>query len=106
MNIDDAFPSRYLRPGDLRQAAPVVTIASVKMERVGARRQTKPVLYFLGKSKGLILNKTNATAIAELLGTKDTVAWEGGRLRLFVTETLFGDKTVPCIRVQAPATKE
>ena len=101
VNILDAFPSKYLRPDDLGRAAPVVTIDAVRIEMVGSRRQKKPVVYFVGKSKGMILNKTNATAIATLLRTKDTDAWRGGRVRLYVTETKFGDDMVACIRVKA-----
>jgi hypothetical protein len=101
MNIDDAFPSRYLRPADLGQAAPVVTIAAVRLERVGPRKTSKPVVYFVGKEKGLILNRTNGSAIAALLRAKDTDAWPGGRVRLFVTETTFAGDAVPCIRIKA-----
>jgi hypothetical protein len=101
MNIDDAFPSRYLKPADLGQAAPAVVIAGVRLERVGSRQTSKPVLYFEGKSKGLILNKTNARAIAALVGTTETERWRGARVRLFVTTTTFGGETVPCIRVKS-----
>jgi hypothetical protein len=101
VDIGDAFPSKYLRPKDLGTAAPVVTIAAVRLERVGQRQIQKPVCYFVGKTKGLILNKTNATTIAQLLGTPQTEAWAGRQVRLYATDTTFGKDTVPCIRVKA-----
>jgi hypothetical protein len=101
VNITDAFPSKYLRPKDLGAAAPVVTIAAVRMERVGQRQTSKPVVTFVGKTKGLILNKTNATTIAQLLGTEDTEQWAGRQVRLYATDTTFGKDTVRCIRVKA-----
>lgn len=100
MNIDEAFPSKYLKASDLQGAEPVVTIDCVKMEEVGRDKQHKAVLYFNGKEKGLVLNKTNANKITELLGSGITEEWAGQRIRLFATETQFGGDMVDCIRVK------
>lgn len=101
MNIDSAFPSKYLKASDLGEASPVVTIDRVEVEPVGRDKEIKPVLYFQGKAKGLILNKVNAKKIAELTGSKDTEDWTGCRIRIYATETEFGSETVECIRVKA-----
>jgi hypothetical protein len=101
VNVDHLFPSRFLKPADLGEAAPIVTIARLVVEAVGARRERKPVLYFEHKRKGLIVNKTIATQVAAALGKSETDDWPGGRIRLFVTTTMFGRETVPCFRVQA-----
>jgi hypothetical protein len=101
MNIGDAFPSKYLKASDLQGAEPVVTIDRLEIEAVGREKQQKAVLYFRGKEKGLVLNKTNANKITDLLGTALTEEWEGQRIRLFATETQFGGDMVDCIRVKA-----
>lgn len=101
MNIDSAFPSNYLKASDLGDSQPVVTIDRVEVEAVGRDKEVKPVLYFRGKEKGLVLNKTNGRKIAELLGSKDTEDWIGGQIRIYATETEFAGETVECIRINA-----
>ena len=101
MNIDSAFPSNYLKASDLGTGAPVVTIDRVEVEPVGRDREMKPVLYFKGKEKGVVLNKTNSNMIASLLGSRDTEDWTGCQIRLYATTTEFGGETVECIRVKA-----
>lgn len=101
MNIQDAFPSKFLKASDLQGMEPIVTIDQVKYEPVGKDKEMKAVLYFKGKEKGLVLNKTNANKITELLQSGITEEWQGQRVRLFATETQFGGDMVDCIRVKA-----
>lgn len=103
MNIDSAFPSTYLKASDLGDNQPVVTIDRVEVEPVGRDKEMKPVVYFRGKEKGVVLNKTNSRKIAELTGSKDTDDWTGCQIRLYATETEFGGEMVECIRVKAAA---
>jgi hypothetical protein len=100
-NINDAFPSNYLKASDIRGSEPVVTIDRVEYEPVGRQREMKAVVYFKGKEKGVVLNKTNATKIVQLAGSALTEDWDGCRIRLFATETEFGGETVECIRIKA-----
>jgi hypothetical protein len=104
MNIDSAFPSNYLKASDLGDAQPVVTIDRVELEAVGRDKEMKPVLYFRGKEKGIVLNKTNSNKIAALIGSRDTEHWTGHRITLYATETEFGGETVECIRIKPAAT--
>src|SRR5262252_5658132 len=54
MNIQQAFPSKFLKVADLAGNRPVVTIAHVTMEEIGDdSRGPRPVCYFIGKEKGL-----------------------------------------------------
>lgn len=101
MNINESFPSNYLKASDLGTNAPIVTIDRVEHEAVGREREMKAVLYFQGKEKGVVLNKTNARKITELAGTPETEEWVGFKIRLFATTTEFGGETVECIRVKA-----
>jgi hypothetical protein len=101
VNINESFPSHYLKASDLGTGSPVVTIARVEHEPVGREREMKAVLYFEGKEKGVVLNKTNARKITELVGSPETDEWAGFKIRIFATTTEFGGETVECIRVKA-----
>lgn len=103
MNIDQAFPSNYLKASDLGDKSPVVTIDRVEIEAVGRDKEMKPVLYFKGKEKGVVLNKTNSNMIATLTGSRDTDDWTGCQIRIYATTTEFGGETVECIRVKGVA---
>lgn len=100
-NINEAFPSKYLRAADLQGRTPTVTIAEVKMETVG--EDNRLVVYFTGKDKGLVLNKTNANAIADILGDEDTDNWTDGQIKLITAKVDFQGKRVPAIRIEEPA---
>ena len=101
MNIDSAFPSNYLKASDLGDKAPLVTIDRIEFESIGRDKEMKPVIYFQGKEKGVVLNKTNAKKIAELLGSKDTDDWTGCQIRLYASQTEFAGEMVDCIRIKA-----
>lgn len=104
-NINDLYPSNYLKASDLGDAQPVVTIDRVEVEPVGRGKEMKPVIYFSGKQKGMVLNKTNSKKIAEIAGSPDTDDWHGVRVRLFATEVDFQGETVEAIRIKAPNAK-
>jgi hypothetical protein len=100
-NINDAFPSNYLKASDLKGAQPTVTIERVEFEPVGREREMKPILYFVGKEKGMVLNKTNASKVASLVGSTETDDWADFRICLFATHVEFGGEQVEAIRIKA-----
>jgi hypothetical protein len=102
VNINDAFPSNYIKASDLGDVQPVVSIDRVEVEPVGRTKEMKPVIYFVGKEKGMVLNKTNSKKIAEIAGSGDTDDWHGVEVKLFATEVDFQGETVEAIRVKAP----
>lgn len=103
-SINEAFPSNYLKASDIKGAEPIVSIDHVSFEPVGRSREMKAVIYFKGKEKGLVLNKTNATKITQLAGSDLTENWDGVRVKLYATETEYAGDTVECIRIKpAPA---
>ena len=55
--------------------------------------------YFEGKSKALVLNKTNANTITDRLGP-ETDGWVGRGLTLYPTEVDFQGRRVAAIRVR------
>ena len=60
--------------------------------------ESKPVLFFQGADKGLVLNKTNANRIAHAHG-KDMDAWWGREIQVRVEHVDFKGDIVPAIRV-------
>ena len=104
MDISTAFPSKYLRAADLPEGKNHdVTIDRVEMEDIDGDQNSdkKPVVYFTGKKKGLVLNKTNATTISDAYGV-NTDTWPGKPLLLYSTKTEFRGKRVACIRIDIP----
>ena len=74
-------------------------ISSVEMRGVG--EDTKPVLYFEEKEKGLVLNKTNANTIAAAYG-EETDDWVGAEIVLYETMVEFQGQRKPGIRCLVP----
>ncbi len=100
-NIDQMYPSRWLKASDLQNKTFTLTIDRLAFEDVGDGDQ-KPILYFKGAEKGLVLNKTNATSIGMVYG-QETEGWIGKAIQIFPTMVPFGSNTVPAIRVRPAA---
>lgn len=99
MDIEAAFPSKWLKHSDLQGQRFTLKIKSVIIEDMQDGEQ-KAVMYFNKGSKGLVLNKTNATEIANLFG-KETDNWAGKDVELYPAKTLYMGKSTDCIRVRA-----
>lgn len=102
MLISQAFPSEFLKAADLLDRTITVVMDHVELKDVGD--DTKPVLFFQGKEKGLVLNKTNSNNIALAYGD-DTADWAGKELMLYPTMVDFQGRSVPAIRVKVPQPK-
>lgn len=105
-NINDIFPSKFLKAHELKGMTPTVTIERVGVEQVRSRQKvdTKPALYFRGKAKGLLLNKTMAQSVAQIARSPLTEAWVGVAVTLYATTDKFGTETHDVIRIKAPVT--
>lgn len=103
MRISSAFPSEYLKAADLQGRNAKVIIDRVEMRDVGDDH--KPILFFAGKEKGLVLNKTNANNIALAYGD-DTDDWQGKEVILYEAMVDFQGRSVQAIRVRAPSLKD
>jgi hypothetical protein len=102
MNINNAFPSKYLKASDAEDGDLILTIAKVKIESIGqgAQAQPKPVLYFTENDKGFVCNKTNANLLTRYLGSADTDDWTGKKIRLVSAEVEFQGEPVMSLRVR------
>lgn len=106
MDINNAFPSKYLKAADIPEGRRVtVVIESVAMELI-SRTDKRPVVYFEGKTKGLVLNKTNSKMICKIAKSDDTDNWVGVSIGLYSAEVEFAGDLVPALRVAAPVAQQ
>jgi hypothetical protein len=100
MHIDQCFPSTYLKPADIPQGREAVVVIE-RFEAVHFDDGDKPCIFFEGKTKGFLLNRTNANSLREAFGPI-TDNWIGGSIVIFATSTDYAGKRVPCLRVRVP----
>lgn len=111
--------STYLKKEDLIDAngnllTANVTIESLKWELVGKEGDKKPTLFFVGKSKGLTLNKVNQHVLSDLFGdppgnargdhesTELTQHFIGKQVQVYVDPSImFGSDRVGGLRLRA-----
>jgi hypothetical protein len=103
MKISEEFPSKYLKAADLGGKEIRVTMQNVEKEKLGD--DMKLVLYFKGKEKGVVLNKTNSNTICDSYGD-DTDDWFDQPLILFSVMVDFQGKVGPAIRCRVPTAKD
>ncbi len=104
LTLEVMFPDKFLKAAHLQGHTPIVTIEGISVDVVpmaGGKKASATIITFKGKSKEFICNKTNAYAIALLLGSNRPIDWIGKRIQL-VTDEEKDRKTrqmVPCLRV-------
>lgn len=98
MKIEQLFPSRWLHPEALNGRAVTVTIAAVTLEKVHNpqtnKAEQKPAVAFKGATKLLLMNKTQALAIARITGSGETDDWAGKRVTLSAAIAPNGKQTI------------
>lgn len=84
MNVNDIFPSKYVKAHDLGGKDVTVSIRSATLEDMGhgAERERKLVLWFERATKGLVTNRTNAMIIASMYGP-ETDNWIGKAITIY-----------------------
>ena len=103
VKISEAFPGKHLRGPDLGGKSHVVTISSCVYEEVGQDKEVKPVLYFEGRQKGLVLNVTGGLFLKDLFGSDGANGWIGKQVELYPIPALTKDgKPTEWIRLKAP----
>ena len=98
------FDRDYLGHFDLQGREVAVIISKVvggSLTAIGGRKSKKPIVYFEGKEKGLICNKTNSKTIAAMYGNY-VEQWVGKKITLYVSTTRNpdGGDDVECIRIR------
>ena len=85
MNINQAFPGKYLKKDDFEEPK-VMTIKDVSVQNVageGQPEEVKPVVFFAEDARGLVLNKTNAGTLEMVFKTAETDEWVGRQVEVF-----------------------
>jgi len=101
MNINAIYPRKYAIGQDIDGKQPTLAVRAVTLEQMGESGTKKPVIWFTGAKKGVVLNKTMARAIANIYGP-ETESWAGKYVTLY-SELVraFGEDHL-AIRVKAP----
>lgn len=99
-NINEIYQSKYLSSSDLQGKEPTVTITQVEVEKMNDG-ETKLCIYVNNKAKGIVLNKTNAKAVAALYGDESS-RWVGRKVKLVTVWSDFQGKPVQAIRIIPP----
>lgn len=98
MRTSDVYGTKNsLKAADLGNSRAKVVIEDAKLVKFD--NGDKIVLSFAGKEKCLILNKTNAKTIEEMLGSDETDRWMGKSIVLYVAKVDYQGQRVPAIRV-------
>jgi hypothetical protein len=106
---DEVFASKYLKAADLKGRPRVVKIEECWQEKLktnDGKEREKTIVKFAGEEKTLVMNMVNWDAIADITGEGDTLNWPDHRIELYPTKTQMGGKTVDCIRIRKPDSKE
>jgi|SRR5690348_10319202 len=98
-NINEFFDSKYLSAGDLMNREHRLTIERVGIAEFKEGAERKPAIYFVGKKKGMALNKTNAKKLAAQWGGEMN-DWLGKEVIVYPDTTEFNGNTVECIRLR------
>jgi len=104
----DLWPDKWLKAEHLQGRRPTVAVETVVVERLHSpqTRKAEPrlVASFYGKSLRLILNKTQAQALAAITGTEDYTAWPGHQVVLSAGIAPNGKGTITISPVPDPPT--
>lgn len=96
--VSELFPSRFLKAEDLKGNTVSVVISRVTMEEIhdtiNHQDTTKAVVWFEHARRGLVLNKTQALALAAATGSEIFADWIGTAVSLRPGRSPNGKPTV------------
>jgi hypothetical protein len=106
MKRSEAFPSHYVTAEDLNGREHNVVIDRVDRETFGDDPKPKPVVYFKGRDKGVVLNGTRWDSIVLATGREDSDEWAGCKIVLYPGRTPYKGKMVPCVAIKTSISSE
>jgi hypothetical protein len=103
MLVSQLYPRRFATGEDLAGKTPTLPVRTVTMEKVGPVR--KPVIWFHGAQKGIVLTASLARDIRDILGD-DTDGWINQPVTLHTKRIVIDSRVCWSIRASsaAPAT--
>lgn len=103
MDIRQLYPAQWITHSDLGERRFRLTISAVTLEEVHDqhthRKAPKLVVAFEGRKKRLVLNKTQALALACLCESHETEQWTGKEV---VLRAGLAPNKKPTIVIEAP----
>jgi len=103
------YDSEYLASWDFEDNDVTVTISKVVQGELRdpstGSKAKKPLVYFKGAEKALVLNKTNGRIVADMYGT-DADKWIGKAITLYAGPVEAFGKTVGSVKVRPEVPKE
>lgn len=102
------FDYRFISAEELDGKEVIMTIAGIDRDEVYSQsnraKEKKATLSFKETDKKIVLNKTNAKKITEVLGTPHVEKWIGQKITLYPTSVQGFGSNVDAIRIKkAPA---
>ncbi len=105
MELDELYPSKYLRGSDLQGHFVNVKIERVALERFYDQQSRseieKLVVYLVGKKKALIAGKSLAYEIAGACKSNNTDTWPDQEFVLFTERKLIFGRELDVLRAKA-----
>ncbi len=106
MLISEMFPSKYAKGEDLAGKSITLIIDRINQEQMhpqpNAPAVSKFVIYFKKAQRGIILSRTLAEQIAEILGSSDSDQWIDGKITIFPQPIKVAGKQRIAIRAKMP----
>jgi hypothetical protein len=102
------YPSKYIKGVEVKAAGRSIALTIVRIEprhELAGKKgesESKPAVFFKETEKGLVLNKTNATSIATVLG-RDPRKWIGRKVVLCTERGKFGGVMRDVVRIDEDA---
>jgi len=106
MKIDELYPDKWLKASHLQGKTHLVTIAESTVEGLYSpttkRTERKFVLRFHAKRLRMVLNRTQAHALAAITGENDSDHWPGHHVLIGPAKAPNGADTIRISRPPAP----
>lgn len=102
MKLSEIFPRRFASGTDINREI-VLTISNVAVESMYSVNGTtieKPVLYFSETKKGVVMCKTLAYQVADILQSMDTSFWIGKQITIYPDTMMIAGKPRTVIRAR------
>jgi len=103
MHVELMYPNDYLKAPEFRGKDVTLTIEKVyidDLKDMKGGKKKKYIIEFVETPKKLVLNITNARAIAKKLNEPKAIKWPGSKITLFPTTCEAFGEIKECIRVR------
>jgi len=100
-DYSDAFGGKYMNASHVTEPF-VGTVERVELEDVDGNGKMKPVLHFVGRDRGCVLNATRYEMASQMAGSRDTDRWLGMKILVTRGKTRFAGKPTDCVEFGLP----